>query len=99
MKAKARGAFRQWRYIRNMSERSELLKAMAAAYALGDRAIPYRQEQRSNPALSELDEPAQALARLARYAATHPDDPRSAEIHQAYTLLAKLLAAPHDRQA
>ena len=82
-----------------MSERSELLKAMAAAYALGDRAIPYPREQRSNPALSDLDEPAQALARLARYAASHPDEPMSAEIREAYTLLATLLAVPHDRQA
>lgn len=82
-----------------MSERSELLKAMAAAYALGDRAIPRDREQQQNPTLDDLDEPARILASLARYAASHPRDPMSDEIRQTYDLLAKMLAAPRDRQA
>ncbi|HEX4231139.1 MAG TPA: hypothetical protein VHZ07_20850 [Bryobacteraceae bacterium] len=48
-----------------MSARSELLKRMAAAHALGERAIPYGPEQRGNPALADLDAPARALANLA----------------------------------
>lgn len=78
-----------------MSERSELLKAMAAAHALRDRAIPYNREQQQNPLTADLQKPAQALATLARYAASHPGEPMSAEIRDAYTLLAKLLAAPY----
>jgi hypothetical protein len=77
-----------------MSARSELLKRMAAAHALGDCAIPYNREQQQNPVTADLDEAARALAKLARYAASHPDDPVSAEIRQSYTLLAELLAAP-----
>ena len=82
-----------------MSERTELLKRMAAAYAIGDRAIPCNSEQQKSPVTENLDEPARALASLARYAASHPDDPMSNEIRETYTLLAKLLAVPHDRQA
>ena len=77
-----------------MSERSELLKAMAAAHALGDRAIPYNRDQQLNPVTTDLNDPAAALADLARYAAFHPDEPMSAEIRESYDLLARLLAAP-----
>jgi len=80
-----------------MTARSELLKAIAAARALGDRAIPYRRDEQLNPVTENLDEPARALATLAGYAAAHPGDPMSDEIRQAYDLLAKLLAAPRSR--
>ena len=62
-------------YTDRMSERSELLKAMAAAYALGDRAIPCGPEAQRNPVTQGLDRPAKALASLARYAVTNPQDP------------------------
>lgn len=77
-----------------MPDRAQLLKAMAAAYALGDRAIPYNRDEQQNPVTADLDESAKALAKLARYAAAHPDDPMSAEIRDAYDLLATVLAAP-----
>jgi hypothetical protein len=72
-----------------MTARRQLLKRMAAAYAMGDRAIP---SERGNPVMADLDEAAKALARLARYAVSHPGDPMSDEIRQAYDLLAKVLA-------
>lgn len=81
-----------------MSQRSDLLRAMSAAYALGDRAIPCGPAERMNPAMQDLDAPARALASLARYAAAHPDDPMSEEIRHFYDLLAKLLAAPRPRR-
>lgn len=37
----------------------------------------------------------EALAPLARYAASHPDDPMSVEIREAYDLLAKVLAVSY----
>jgi len=77
-----------------MSERSQLLKAIAAARGLGDCAIPYSRDEQLSPVTENLDEPALALANLARYAAAHPGDPMSDEIRKAYDLLAKLLAAP-----
>ena len=79
--------------------RSELLKAMAAAYALGDKAIPRSHDDQLNPALQPLDDPARALASLARHAAAHPGDRTSEEIRQCSDILAKLLAMPHHRQA
>ncbi len=84
-----------WVYPDAMSERSQLLKAMSAAYALGDRAIPCNRDRQQNPVTADLDDPARALAALARYAASHPGDPMSDEIRQAYDLLARLLAATH----
>jgi len=66
---------------------------MAAAHTLRDRAIPYGPELRNNPALAGLDAPAQALGELARYAASHPDDPVREEIRENYDALAQLLAA------
>lgn len=77
-----------------MSERSDLLKAIAAAHALRDRAIPYNRDQQLNSVTADLNDPAAALASLARYAASHPEEPMSAEIRESYDLLARLLAAP-----
>ena len=49
-----------------MSERSDLLKAIAAAHALRDRAIPYNRDQQLNSVTADLNDPAAALASLAR---------------------------------
>ena len=81
--------------ISGMSTRSELLKRMAIAYALGDVAIPYNHEQRNNPLTADLDAPARHLAELLRYAATHPDDPMSDKIRRSHDLIAKVLAVGH----
>ncbi|MGH9519422.1 MAG: hypothetical protein ACRD2D_07215 [Terriglobales bacterium] len=77
-----------------MSERSQLLKRMAMAHALGNRAVPYTRDQQLNPLTADLDEPARELGKLLRYAAAHPGDPMSEEIRRTYDLLATVFAAP-----
>lgn len=77
-----------------MSTRSQLLKRMASAYAMGDSAIPCNRDQQQNPVLADLDEPARALSTLARYVASHPGNPISDEIRHAYDLLSKLRSWP-----
>jgi hypothetical protein len=80
-----------------MGERSELLKAMAAAYALGDRAMARGPEQQRNPATRAWIDRPQATGEPCTLCGANPEDPMSAEIRDTWDMLANKRLARRKR--